>query len=42
MGHDFEKVKGGGRMVEDPSNKQVKLSLGNKYGALDSMEGKES
>lgn len=41
--HDFEKVKSGGRQVEDPSsNRQAKLSLDNKYGALESMEGRDS
>jgi len=33
---EFERVRGGGRSMEDPSSQISKLSLGNKYGALDS------
>jgi hypothetical protein len=34
-GPAFEKIRGGARQVDDPSNRQVKLSIGNKFDALD-------
>ena len=33
-GGKFEKVKGGGKQMDDPANKGPQLSLGNKYTAL--------
>lgn len=34
-GPAFEKIRGGARQVDDPSNQLVKLSIGNKFDALD-------
>lgn len=34
-GPAFEKIRGGARQVDDPASQHIKLSIGNKYDALD-------
>lgn len=34
-GAAFEKIRGGARQIDDPASHHIKLSVGNKFDALD-------